>query len=387
MIDEALRLGASYAELFVEYLLVAEGAVRGRSAEVNVSEARYYALRALAEGCWGVASSREASPWMARAAVDYARLAKRAGSRRLTLASRRPAQGSYGYLGPLPSELVEEACHALSEAFKQCVARGFAEAVVTASRSAKAMYSSDGVNAYEVRDRVEASIALASSGVVASTTIGWSGQPPLGWEERLEEAVAKLVERLEAKRAARLLNPLRRGSRFPVVLKGEAACAFIHEAVGHLLEADVLLEHGLAPPRGVGCEELTVLDDPSLPQGYGSYCFDDEGVEARRKTLVDRGRLTGLLHTRWTAATMGQEPTSNGRGLYSAPKSMASNLVVEPGTWSLDEMVEETHEGFLVEGLVKAELYAGALHLVPDAAWLIKHGELVEPVALERIVA
>jgi len=386
LIDEALKKGASYAELFVEDLLIVEGALRGFSAEVNVSEARYYSLRVLVDGRWGVASSREPSPWMVEAAVDYANLARRAGLRRLKLAARRPAQGAHVHLGPDPRSLVEEACEIVSDVVKRERFQGVVEAVVTAGRTAKAMCSSDGVNACEARDRVEASVALASGGVVAEGSMGWSGQPPLNWREGLEGLVLDVARRAEAKRRARLLNPLRRGSKFPVVLKGEAACAFIHEAVGHAYEADVLLEHGAAPPRTRGSEELTVVDDPALSHGYGSYSFDDEGVEARRKTLVDRGRPVGLLHTRWTAAAMGQEPTGNGRGLYSAPKSMASNLVVEPGTWSLDEMVEETSEGFLLEGLARAELRGGAVHLTPDAAWLIKRGELAEPVIIERAV-
>lgn len=385
LLDEALRLGASYAEFFVEDLLVAEGAVRGRSAEVNVSESKHYALRALVDGRWGVASSNEPLPQVAKLAVERALLAKRAGAGRVALAPRKAAQGTYVSLGPHPQELVEEACEVLGEAFKRAGLQGFMEAIVTAERASKAMCSSDGVNAYEARDRVEVSVAVASSGTVASSSIGWSGQPPSDWRSSLEGLVNELIERLRAKRSASQLNPLYRGSKLPVVLRGEAACAFIHEAVGHPLEADVLLEHGLSPPRGAGCEELTVVDDPTLPGGYGSYSFDDEGVEARRKALVDRGRPVGLLHTRWTAAVTNQEPTGNGRGLYTAPKSMASNLVVEPGTWGPDEMVEETHRGLLVEGIVRAELRGGAIYIVPDAAWLIEQGELSRAVALEAI--
>ncbi|MEM4700098.1 MAG: TldD/PmbA family protein [Candidatus Nezhaarchaeales archaeon] len=384
-IDEALRLGASYAELFTEDLLIVEGAVRGFSAEINVNKSRYSALRVLVDGRWGVASSKEPDPQIAKLAVGRALLAKRAGAKRLTLAPRKAAQGAHAHLGPHPQDVVEEACEILSEAFRASSLSGFMEAVVTAERSSKAMCSSDGVNAYEARDRVEASVAVASAGFVASSSIGWSGQPPSNWRESLEGVVRGLVERLRGKRGAGRLNPLYRGSRFTVVLRGEAACAFIHEAVGHPLEADVLLEHGLSPPQG-GCEELTVLDDPTLPWGYGSYSFDDEGVEARRKALVDRGRPVGLLHTRWTAAATGQEPTGNGRGLYTAPKSMASNLVVEPGTWGPDEMLEETARGLLIEGLVRAEIYGGAIHIVPDAAWLIERGELKGAVALERVV-
>lgn len=386
LIDEALKLGASYAELFTEDLLIVEGAVRGFSAEINVSKSRHSVLRALVDGRWGIASSKEPDPQIAKLAVERALLAKRAGARRLTLAPRKAVQGAYTYLGPHPQDVVEEACEVLGGALGAAPLDGFMEAVVTAERSSKAMCSSDGVNAYEARDRVEVSVAVASAGRVASSSIGWSGQPPSNWRESLEEMVRGLVERLKEKRGAGRLNPLYRGSKFSIVLRGEAACAFIHEAVGHSLEADVLLEHGLSPPQRGGCEELTVLDDPTLPWGYGSYSFDDEGVEARRKELVDRGRPVGLLHTRWTAAVIGHEPTGNGRGLYTAPKSMASNLVVEPGTWSPDEMVEETARGFLVEGLVRAEIYGGAIYIIPDAAWLIERGELKGAVALERVV-
>ncbi|PCN49913.1 hypothetical protein B6U99_07215 [Candidatus Geothermarchaeota archaeon ex4572_27] len=387
LIDRALKEGASYAELFSYELASAEAAIRGYSAELNMSRSRLFSLRALYEGCWGVSSSLKPSSRLVEAAIAAARRAQLSARRRLRLASRRPAQGSHLAVGEGPTKVAEGASAEVISSFKEVEGRvRFMEAVVTATRVGRAMMSSDGVNSYELRDLVDVSVSVVGEGgVVASACTGWSGPAPRGWEDEVRATVSRAVERLEAKSRAKLLNPLLRGSKFKVILVGEAACAFIHEAVGHLLEADVLIEHGYRLPSRLGPEELTVHDDPTLPHGYGSYAFDDEGVEARRKPLVDKGRLVSLLHTRWTAAELGVEPTGNGRGVFTAPKSMASNLVVDRGTWTLDEMVEETDEGFYVEGVVKAEVRGGVVSIAPDVAWYVRRGEVVEPVVLEEV--
>jgi len=389
LLDEALKNGASYAEFFVYDLQVAEAALRGYSAELNQSKSKIYAIRTLCEGCWGVASGQRLSKWLVKEALSRALKARAYSDRRLRLASRKPAQGSFAFIGEEPICLAEAISKELIEVFKELRAShiDFSEIVVIASRLGKAMTSSDGVNAYELRDLIDLSISVAGRNLVSSACIGWSGGLMVGWRDLVERTVKSLVERLKAKQKAKLLNPLLRGSKFKVILADEAACAFIHEAVGHVLEADVLMEHGYGfkPTKLRGCEELTVCDDPSMPRGYGSYRFDDEGVEAKPKLLVDRGRVVGLLHTRWTAAEMGVEPMGNGRGVFFAPKSMPSNLVVSRGSWSVDEMVEETREGFYVEGLNKAEVYGGAVILYPDIAWYVKKGEVLEPVLLEEI--
>ncbi|RLF15574.1 MAG: hypothetical protein DRJ97_03505 [Thermoprotei archaeon] len=387
LIDQALRQGASYAELFSYDLYSVESAIRGYSAELNRSKSKLYSLRVLQGGCWGVSSSLKPSPRLVKAALTAASYAQLSAKRRLRLAPRKPAQGSYAYVGEDPLRLAERISAELTSLFKEVEGKAaFFEAVVTVNRVGRAMMSSDGVNCYELRDLVDVSVSAADEGgLVASASTGWSGPEPAGWADELRSLVSGLVKRLEAKRRAKLLNPLLRGSRFKVILAGEAACAFIHEAIGHLLEADVQLEYGYRLAKRLSSEELTVYDDPTLPRGYGGYAFDDEGVEARRKPLIDRGRLVNLLHTRWTAAELGVEPTGNGRGVFTAPKSMASNLVVNRGTWSLDEMIEETGEGFYVEGLVKAELRGGVVSIVPDIAWYVKRGELVEPVAINEV--
>lgn len=83
----------------------------------------------------------------------------------------------------------------------------------------------------------------------------------------------------------------------------------------------------------VAADGVTIVDDPRLPGGMRSAPFDGEGTTTRRRVLVDRGTLTGYLHSRKTASKMGTGPTGNARrGSYGGPAGIASaNLHIAAG--------------------------------------------------------
>lgn len=389
LLNEAVDKGAEYAEFFTYELDAIERTVRKHSAEFNQSSSKTYALRVLHEGAWGTASSQKFSTRLVEEALGRAAKARAYSKLRFKLAKRKPAKGLFNFTCSDDVDSVEDLSESLIKILKKFEVEhlDFYEAVSTTSRVGRAMYSSDGVEAYEVRDFIDVSLSIMDDNFITSTCLGWSGGLPTDCMDRLEGAVVNLIERLKAKKRAKLLNPFFKGSRFKTVLIGEAACAFIHEAIGHALEADVLIwckQIFKAFKDRHGCEELSVYDDPSLSLGYGSYMFDDEGVEAEPKRLVNCGRVVGLLHTRWTAEETGVEPMGNGRGIFHAPKAMMSNLRVSRGSWSLEEMVQDMDEGFLIEGLVKAEVYGGRIRIYPEIARYVKKGEITEPTLIEE---
>lgn len=136
------------------------------------------------------------------------------------------------------------------------------------------------------------------------------------------------------------------GGRYPVVIDPALAGVFVHEAFGHLSESDFVYENPKAQEmmvlgRRFGGDLLTVFDDGSLPGLRGTHNYDDEGTPTGHSDLIRDGILVGRLHSRETAAKMGEQPTGNARATSYryAPIVRMTNTAIDGGTTSFDEMV------------------------------------------------
>ncbi|KYH42046.1 MAG: putative TldD/pmbA family protein [Candidatus Bathyarchaeota archaeon B63] len=134
--------------------------------------------------------------------------------------------------------------------------------------------------------------------------------------------------------------------------------------------------------EAVSDRKLTVTDDGLLPYGLGSSPFDGEGVPSQRTKLIDGGVLKGFLYDSYTANKAKVESTGNAfRGGYSGlPSISISNLLVEPGTKSLDDLVSEVEKGIIINrfsGRVTAE--SGEFSGVAKQASYIEDGEIRFP--------
>ncbi|HPW72344.1 MAG TPA: TldD/PmbA family protein [Methanothrix sp.] len=144
-----------------------------------------------------------------------------------------------------------------------------------------------------------------------------------------------------------------RGGSYPVVLDQELAGVFVHEAVGHATEGDIILEgdsclEGKLGER-IGSELVTVKDDPSLMLN-GYYPFDDEGSLAQETVLVENGVLRSYLNTRETAARLGGVPGNARAEGVSRPVVRMSNTYIANGDWKLEEILEELKSGVYLAG-------------------------------------
>ncbi len=161
-----------------------------------------------------------------------------------------------------------------------------------------------------------------------------------------------LIER-RAKIAVDLLNaePVRSGV-YRVLLNPHMVGVFIHEAFGHLSEADSLVENpGLLKrlPIGmqIGTECLSVIDDPTL-YGYPGYrVYDDEGVRCSRTYLIKNGTLSGHLHSMATAASLDEELSGHciAVGWNYTPIVRMGNIYIEPGNKSYEELLSSIEDG------------------------------------------
>ncbi|MDA8234988.1 MAG: TldD/PmbA family protein, partial [Clostridia bacterium] len=158
--------------------------------------------------------------------------------------------------------------------------------------------------------------AVAAEGPVIQT--GYNAIGGFAGFEIFEEFTPEAVAGEAARRAILMLEakPAPAG-KMEVVMAGEAGGTMVHEACGHGLEAD-LAQKNLSVYSGkkgqkVASELITVIDDSTIANKYGSYSFDDEGVTSRKCLLIKDGELTDYLYDRLSARKEGRESNGHGR--------------------------------------------------------------------------
>jgi TldD protein len=169
-----------------------------------------------------------------------------------------------------------------------------------------------------------------------------------------------------------------------VILDQGMTGTFAHESFGHGCEADQVVRKRsyLLPYFGkrVGFEKLNIVDDGTLQGGFGSFLFDDEGVKSRKNYILKKGVLDGFLHERYSASAMNAEPTGNGRRESFLRKLFVrmTNTYVEPGDYSLEEMVEEVDDGVMLVHCSSGmeDPLAGGMELKCKKGYLIEKGKV-----------
>lgn len=142
---------------------------------------------------------------------------------------------------------------------------------------------------------------------------------------------------------------------------------------------------------------LSIYDDPTMVGSLGATSFDDEGVPTRRVPLIEKGVFKNLLYDTFYASKDGVASTGNarrtgnlpGRTYGSIPFPEPHNFVIEKGTQSKGELIEDTKQGILVGRI----WYTYALHpergdfstTTRSGAFLVENGEVKEPILPMRI--
>lgn len=201
------------------------------------------------------------------------------------------------------------------------------------------------------------------------------------------EQVSSLAQRA-AQRAVNLLQskPVP-GGEYTVILDPVLAGVFIHEAFGHLSEADFLYEDPrmqklMTLGEKVGFEELNVVDDGSLPGLLGSSKYDDEGVPTRKNYLIKKGILTGRLHSRETAAKMGESVTGNARALnyHFKPIVRMTNTYIEKGKLHYKELFDGIEKGIYARQFYGGNTTFEMFTFSAGEGYLIENGRVTEPI-------
>jgi TldD protein len=160
-----------------------------------------------------------------------------------------------------------------------------------------------------------------------------------------------------------------------------------HEAIGHTVEADFVLSGSVVKDK-IGQKvagELVTLVDSGLSDisgnAAGTIGIDDEGVEASRTAVIEKGILKSFLHNRESAFAFDTASTGNARAFtYSdEPLIRMRNTYIEPRSDRLDDIVKETKHGYLVKGARNGQADAnGEFMFGAQEAYLIENGEMRE---------
>lgn len=390
LLSKAKKLQADYADIRVipyhqeETILVKNGEVQ----QLTRSESLGFGVRVLAGGAWGFASSSTLDIRDAEKAVDLAISLARASQRILREPARlSPVPGvSRGVFktpvqkDPFSDIFLEEKIGALLKVdriMKESSAKvSIRESNMTFSKTKKIWMNSEG--SYIEQELTESGagmevVAVSSNDVQRRSypnsfrgNIGTAGYEFVE-SLRLEENAARIGTEAEALLSAdRCPN-----ARTNLILMPDQLCLQIHESIGHAVELDRIFGSELTYAGGsflsdqikelgqfrYGSPLVNIVSDATLKEGLGTFGYDDEGVRAHKADIIRNGILVGLLSSRETSDELyrltGQSVIPNGcmRAIHSnrVPLIRMTNLYMEPGEGTLDELIQNTDDGVLME--------------------------------------
>ncbi|MDD5094080.1 MAG: TldD/PmbA family protein [Dehalococcoidia bacterium] len=220
----------------------------------------------------------------------------------------------------------------------------------------------------------------------AHMSLGSKGE--FGLVEGLDAQVREMAHRASELLAA----PKVKGGEYTVVCDPILAGVFTHEAFGHLSESDHVYENDklreiMVLGRKFGEKHLNIVDGAAVPGFRGSYKYDDEGTPATKTYLIREGILVGRLHSRETAARMGEKPTGNARAIsyQHQPIVRMTNTFIEPKDTTFEQMISGIKEGVYARNWYGGTTSMEMFTFSAAEAYMIRNGkvaELMRPVVL-----
>ena len=399
-LDYAEKLGADYVDIrgeryYDEFISVINGIVD----KAFTVRKRGIGVRILLNGAWGFASvnspTRETSRRTIENALGQARIIGQGHKKAVELAPikvfedrvetpRKIDLEDYAIDDKIDDTLEWERGFRVSQEVKDTMLN------YTGIKFDRIFMSSEGANlrflnsvvwvemkAGAIRGGTRGSFALYHGGCGGYEILKGGDIPAL-----TSHVAEKAVSLIDAKHAPTIRNAT-------IVFDPYYQAILTHEILGHPSEADRVLGREAASAGGawwagklgerIGSKNLNVYDDPTIPGTMGYFLYDDEGVKARRKVLIQEGILKDHMHSRETAAEFGVEPNAGMRAMSFEyfPLIRMSNTFIGGGDWSPEEIVEETKKGVYVstrkDNSIDDKRYNWTISA--QEGWLIENGE------------
>jgi TldD protein len=406
-IDVALGTGAGYADARAVTRRVQHVATKNGEVEsVSDGETEGIGVRVLVDGAWGFACDRRLTDEGAREAAERAVAFARASSgrtarRRVELAPAPAEQGEYrtpAKRDPIEVPLSEKVDLCLrAEAGMRHEHVQITEASLRAQREERVFRSSEGADVHQEFVECGAGIDALAAGdgrvqlrSYPSAHGGSSSQS--GWEYVEGLALEREAPRVGEEAAALLTADPCPAGVTTIVIDSEQMVLQVHESVGHPTELDRVYGTEAAyagtsflKPADLGSlrygsELMNVTADSTTAGGLGTFGYDDEGVPAGRQPVVEAGILRGFLSSRETAAMIGAGHGGSMRadGWSRMPLVRMTNLHLEPGEGSVDDLIAEVDDGLFLCTNKSWSIDDKRLNFQfgTQIAWKIKSGKL-----------
>jgi TldD protein len=413
-LDLATQRQVTYADVrIVERRTESLAIKNGQTDRAKAAEDAGFAVRVLVDGAWGFAASStstgDAAAETVARALAIARASALVQDEPVQIPSRPDQQGAYHTeieQDPfaIPVEARLELLLSCTEAMQRRPAVRVAQAEMDLFREHKWFVCSEG-------SRLEQTIVQAG-GRVSATAVGedgafqqrsFSNHAQAGYEFLSEMDLPTQAERCAGEAEALILAPVCPSGKQTIILGSAMLALQVHESCGHPIELDRVLgtEASFAgtsfltvPELGVlhyGSPAVNITADATLPRGLGTFGWDDEGTPAERFPIIERGLFVHYLTSRETAWWLANNysrhtpvpplPFSNGTmradGWQHLPLIRMTNISLEPGDWSLAELIASTEDGLLLDTPKSWSLDDKRLnfHFGAEAAYEIKDGK------------
>ena len=387
---EALKVhDVDYADIRIEDKIESQVMFRGPELD-NIGSSRVIGgiVRALYKGGWGYATFNDLNNLEARVKEACA-TAKLVGTETSQLAPTEPV------VDEIPAAMEKDFRQiplsekkALVEEYNR-ILLGYHEKIQASTAwyadSFKTVWYANSEGTYLMEEKPNLFMylqAIARDGDIvqrgSKSTGGAEGyQMVEGLHEQATEAATKAVELLSAR-------PVK-GGKYTVVANPKMTGVFTHEAFGHLSEADFVYENPqmkelMVLGKRFGVDDLNILDDGSIPGGLGTHKYDYEGTPTRKNYLIQDGILVGRLHSRETAAKMGEELTGNARSVHfqHPPIVRMTNTYLDVGDAKFEDMLRDVDLGVYAIDAVGGQTAMEMFTFSAAYGYMIRNGQVAE---------
>ncbi|MCS7253264.1 MAG: TldD/PmbA family protein [Armatimonadota bacterium] len=402
--------GVSYADVRFVETRFEELVVKNGQPETIKSDCKIgFGVRLIYNGAWGFASSSilsdEEGERVAKLAIEIAKASAYLKRRDVILAPAKPVKAKHRMpfeIDPFEVPLEERLSLLLrvDELMRSVEGIQLSEASMSLWHQRKLFVSTEGA-AIE-QERIEVGAGMTATAVRGSDVQRRSypaahggNFAAKGYEFILSLNLEEHARRI-AMEAVQLLDTEPCPSTVTTVIIGSNQMALqVHESCGHPTELDRVFgteasfagTSFLTPDKlgnfEYGSQIVNIVADATIEGSLGSFAYDDEGIPGQRFHLVKEGIFVGYLASRETAPLIGlkgSNGTMRAENYNAIPLIRMTNINLEPGDCTLEEMISDVGEGIFMDTNKSWSIDDKRLNFQfgCEIAWLIRNGRLVK---------
>jgi len=383
------RSYGEYTEIRIENVTSSWANFRGADLDnIGSSKTSGGIVRALIKGGWGYATFNDISDLeiRVREACESARLV---GKEESKFAEVEPVVDEI--TAPLGKDFREISLSEKKSVIEEYnkIILGYHDKIETSnvgySDSFRKVWYANSEGTYIEDERPDVGVAMSATGRQGDnvqrgfeSVAGSAGfQVIEGLQEKAELAAGRAVDLLSASQVT--------GGKYTVIINPRLAGVFAHEAFGHLSESDFVYENErmkelMVLGRRLGSDIVDIIDDGSIRGLRGTHKYDDEGVKTRKNYLIKDGILVGRLHSRETAAKMGEQPTGNARaiGYQHRPIVRMTNTYINEGSATFQDMIKDVKLGIYALDMVGGQTSMEMFTFSAAYGYMVRDGNIAE---------